>query len=118
LPEVSQKVVLEKGLFETVKQGEGKEDVVVAVRQLGAFIDEHIHSDLDAAIFDQTDAKLLPAAGACGECPKRFGTVCADRACFNRKFNACVNKKVAAGEWIATTTEWSARNKSPYWGNV
>lgn len=118
LPEVSQKVVLEKGLFEMVRHGNEKEDVVVSVRDLNAFIDEHIHSDLGAAIFDVKDPKLLPAAGACGDCPKRFGNVCADRACFNKKFNAFVKLKVDAGEWIAVKTEWDPQKKSPYWWNL
>jgi ParB family transcriptional regulator, chromosome partitioning protein len=115
LPEVSQTVVLEKGLFETVHANGSKEDVVVSVRDLSAFISEHIHSDLGKAIFDVKDPQLLPAAGACGPCAKRFGSACADRACFNQKLNAFSDAKVKANEWIAATCDYGKQSKTqPY----
>lgn len=143
LPEVSQRVVIEKGLFkkrpaedQTEPQGLTLAEVltdgpaearaksfragnitydaqylqVVSTRELDAFIHSHIYSLLSAAIFATENASLFPEAGACSACPKRFGQVCADRACFHKKTNAAIDAKVTSGEWIAATSDWHKKD--------
>lgn len=106
LPEVSQRVVLEKGLFHTVQAGETKEDVVVSVKQLASFIQGHIQSDLEKAIFDRGAVNLVASTPGCWQCEKRFGNTCVDRACFNQKTNAFIDLKVDAGDWLPATTDY------------
>lgn len=115
LPAVSQKVVLEKGLYETVSQGDAKEDVVVSVRDLDGFIKEQIHTDLEKAPFDRADKSLLAAAGSCVECPKKFGSTCQDRACYHQKVNAWIDREVKAGRAITATTDYQKEKQHPYW---
>jgi ParB family chromosome partitioning protein len=118
LPHVSQESVLEKGLFETVREGKESQDVLVSVRDLGGFIKQEIQRDLDQALFDRNDATVLPAAGACVACVKRSGSTCLDPICFNQKSNAFINKKVKAGEMVAATTDWTKREKMPMFWNL
>jgi ParB/RepB/Spo0J family partition protein len=66
---------------------------------------------LKGAAFDPKDAKLVPAAGACGTCPKRSGNardlfpdvkgddVCTDRACFDAKVLADARRAIEAKGW-------------------
>lgn len=65
---------------------------------------------LDEAPFKTSDAELVPAAGACGPCPKRTGNqpdlfgdvkskeVCTDPACFAKKRDAAAAQKRADAE--------------------
>jgi len=65
---------------------------------------------LDEAPFKTSDAKLVPAAGACGPCPKRTGNqpdlfgdvkskeVCTDPACYAQKRDAAAAQKRAEAE--------------------
>lgn len=42
-------------------------------RQIRQLLNEHFTLELKGALFDTTDAQLLPDAGACTTCPKRAG---------------------------------------------
>jgi ParB/RepB/Spo0J family partition protein len=68
-----------------------------SVKWLEDWIGRNAYKDIRAAIFDRTDATLIPAAGACIKCPK-FSAVdsalakacgnthtCTDRVCFDKK---------------------------------
>lgn len=69
----------------------------MAPKAAAAFIRQTFMLRLASAPFDANDAELVPAAGACGACPKRSGAnpqlfadigeedTCTDRACFASK---------------------------------
>jgi ParB family chromosome partitioning protein len=73
-----------------------------SVRQLESQIQRTVHLDLHAAAFPKDDAKLVPAAGSCVECPKRTGfqpdlfpdiakkDTCTDRRCYAAKTEAFI----------------------------
>lgn len=104
----------------------------VTVRQLRDWIDCEIHLDLKNAPFDGNDANLLPAAGACSDCPKRTGnnpllfpeirnkSVCTDPACYQAKIQALVQVRIEPlmkeGQkpvQISSAPNWQARSKIP-----
>ncbi|WP_158759665.1 ParB/RepB/Spo0J family partition protein [Paraburkholderia acidiphila] len=70
---------------------------------------------LDQAPFKTSDAALIPAAGACGPCPKRTGNqpelfedvrgkeICTDPACFAKKRDAAAAQKRAEAEAVGRT---------------
>ena len=70
---------------------------------------------LDQAPFKPSDAELVPAAGACGPCPKRTGNqtdlfddvkskeICTDPGCFEKKRAAAVALKRAEAEATGRT---------------
>ncbi len=71
------------------------------VRELGEWIQENVHRNLDKAPWKKGDASLLPKAGPCDICPKRAGTnpqafpdlkpqTCTDPDCFRAKGEALV----------------------------
>lgn len=76
------------------------EDNGMSVRDFKDHITHHYQTSLSKAWFDQKSATLVPAAGACMNCPKRSGNmkeefpdlksphVCTDTACFYRKRDA------------------------------
>lgn len=80
---------------------------------------EHIQRNymlrLDQAPFKTADAGLVPAAGACGPCPKRTGNqvdlfgdvkskeVCTDLACYEKKRTAAAAQKRAEAEATGRT---------------
>lgn len=73
---------------------------ICSVKDLENFIALRIHLDLKDAAFDKKDAQLVPAAGACINCPKRTGfnkelfndiarlDTCTDPCCFAAKQEA------------------------------
>lgn len=75
------------------------------VASMDEWIRRELVLDLKKAPFKLDDAELLPAAGACTNCPKCSGTcptlfadmqsnVCTDRACFDAKVDASIAAKV------------------------
>lgn len=77
----------------------------VSVRDLKDYIRDECDHFLDAAPFDRTDAKLLPAAGACSDCQKntavnpnlvdpedgekkKVKAICTDGECYGKKVKA------------------------------
>jgi len=103
-----------------------------SVRELGQWIQQSIHLDLQGAPWKKDDAALIPAAGACTTCPKRTGftpdlfpdvakkDTCTDRACFQAKAAAFVAGKVAEAEKdgdklvrLSSDSSYGAEKKQP-----
>lgn len=75
-------------------------------RELRQWIQENVQLNLDKAPFDIADAKLIPSAGACTDCPKRTGSnpslfqgfagknTCTDPTCYQAKKMALVHINV------------------------
>lgn len=108
----------------------GDKDHAVSVRELGRWIDENVHLDLNAAPWKKDDAELVPKAGACTTCPKRTGftpalfpdiakkDTCTDRACFDAKLQAHIARRKAeleaAGETLVEiSTDYAHYGKKP-----
>lgn len=132
LPEDSQ-IAAAKRLFETDHPRNGKrQEYVISVRELANWIQSEIQMDLSKALFDVTDPRLVPAAGACGGCRKRTGAepelwpevkkgdFCTDNACFQKKTNAAITAKVESGEAVRLTDDYSSQKKAGvfYTGNI
>jgi ParB/RepB/Spo0J family partition protein len=74
------------------------------------WVEETYMLDLERAAFDPLDAELVPNAGACATCPKmsgnqkslfpdvRAGSLCTDKACFQRKVDATWRQKVESAQ--------------------
>lgn len=87
---------------------------IMSFREARAHVQREFMLSLKSAPFDIKSAKLLPAAGACGPCPKRTGNqpdlfgdvkhadVCTDPACF-------AAKKTAQIEHLRATAEAAGR---------
>lgn len=72
----------------------------MSARAAKKWIDQHVMIRLAQAPFDGSNAKLVPAAGSCDQCPKRTGAapdlfsdydvpdLCTDRACYDGKVAA------------------------------
>lgn len=120
LPEPAQIEAAKEGLLErrwNPRSG-SQESVLVSVGELDQWIREHITLDLKKAPFSIKDPNILPAAGACVECPKRSGHApklfadlgksdhCLDRHCFEKKIDASIKARIDAGKAIALTTDY------------
>jgi ParB family chromosome partitioning protein len=91
--------------------------ILLPVRQLQGWIEQNILLILKDAPFSKRDARLVPAAGSCLECPKRTGfntllftgisensDACSDPACYAAKLDAHVKKAVAAKSKLVQIT--------------
>jgi ParB/RepB/Spo0J family partition protein len=88
-----------------IAKGYGK-DQPWGTDQACHYVQQHCMLVLKDAPFDASDATLVPAAGACGACPKRTGNqgelfaevehddLCTDPGCFEQKKEAGWKKKV------------------------
>lgn len=88
------------------QRGHGDYKSTLSVRALDAWISREIYQDLNAVPFQKDDGTLLPEAGPCTTCPKRSGanpaafpgvrkdSLCSDRACYQAKVRAFVNRRV------------------------
>ena len=96
-----------KAAEEIVKPTFGNEPM--SYRNAVAHVRNRYMLDLEDAPFDTTDAKLVKAAGACHNCPKRAGAnpllyvdidpdVCTDPDCFNQKKVVHFEKVLAKAE--------------------
>lgn len=102
----------------------------VSLGQLRSWIERNVLLDLKKAVFDPTDPNLVPAAGACVNCPKRTGCTpalfddiksgdtCTDRICFQTKETAALEAKLHAldakhgeGNVALIVTEWTSGNE-------
>jgi ParB family transcriptional regulator, chromosome partitioning protein len=83
--------------------------ILLPVRHLQQWIEQHILLLLKDAPFNKRDVQLVPAAGSCLDCPKRTGQnkllfadlsgnsdACTDPNCYAAKLEAHVRAKVAA----------------------
>ena len=59
--------------FRSMWTSEGNTQVLIPVRELGAWIESNILLQLASVPFDKQDETLVPAAGSCVNCPKRTG---------------------------------------------
>ena len=93
---------------------------------LAVWIESNILLQLASAPFDKQDETLLPAAGACVNCPKRtgfnkllFGDVarkdsCSDPNCFCAKIDASVSRTLEAKPQIVQiSSAWNSREGAP-----
>jgi ParB/RepB/Spo0J family partition protein len=82
-------------------------DGPMSYRQAAELVQQDYMQRLDSAGFPTEDATLVPAAGACGACPKRTGNqpelfgdikradVCTDTVCFRLKREAHAAREIA-----------------------
>lgn len=88
-----------------IDMGTGQDWEAPSVRELASWIQDNIMMELSRASWKLDDAKLLPEVGSCKACSKRTGFQpalfadvskkdhCTDRACFQAKGQALVEKK-------------------------
>lgn len=110
LPAEQQKAAL-SACFKEVYNGEQKPTrILLPLRNLQFWIENNVLLVLKDAPFDKRDPQLVPAAGSCGECPKRTGhnkllfgddlgkqgDRCTDPACYQSKIAAHVAQVIAA----------------------
>ncbi len=91
----------------TKLQGWGDDKAPMSARQAQKHIHDHYMLRLSDAGFKTSDPDLVPAAGACGPCPKRTGNqpelfgdikgadVCTDPTCFKLKIAAHAERAIA-----------------------
>lgn len=86
-------------------RGGDERDDALTVAGLRAWIDEHLHLNLQHAPFSMDDEDLYPEMGACRDCPFRTGnqpelfdgeqsTVCTKPSCFEEKVERTIRRKV------------------------
>lgn len=104
---------------------EGNQQVLIPVRELAAWIEANILLQLASAPFDKQDEGLVPAAGSCGNCPKRTGfnkllfadvrkDSCTDPQCFRSKIDAHVAKTLEAKpQLVQISSAWNTREGAP-----
>jgi len=95
---------------DTYTNGSKPKRILLPVRHLQQWIEHNILLELAAAPFSKDDAKLVPEAGSCIDCPKRTGhntllfsdisanqpDSCSDPKCYAAKIDAHVKQTVAA----------------------
>jgi hypothetical protein len=104
---------------------EGNQQVLIPVRELAAWIESNILLQLASAPFDKQDGTLIPAAGSCGNCPKRTGfnkllfadvrkDSCTDPQCFRAKIDAHVAKTLESKpQLVQISSAWNTREGAP-----
>jgi len=125
LPQTQQEKALDAA-FRSVWNGGKESRVLLPVRELAAWIEQNILLSLDSVPFDKNDARLLPEAGSCTECPKRtgfnallFGEMshrdqCTDGICFNNKLGRFVEQQIAdKPKLVQITTAHGIRGDGP-----
>ena len=96
--DVRERVRMARGYAQQAADGEA-----VSLREVAEDVAQQHLGDLQHAPFDTKDADLVPAAGACGTCPKRLGNQpdlfgeedgnrCLDGACWKDKARAAWSK--------------------------
>ena len=95
---------------ESYTNGSKAKRILLPVRHLQQWIEHNILLELAAAPFSKDDARLVPEAGSCIDCPKRTGhntllfaeiganqpDSCSDPKCYAAKIDAHVRQTVAA----------------------
>jgi ParB family transcriptional regulator, chromosome partitioning protein len=111
--------------FRGMWTSEGNQQVLIPVRELAAWIESNILLQLASAPFDKQDEALVPAAGSCGNCPKRTGfnkllfadvrkDSCTDPQCFRAKIDAHVAKTLEAKpNLVQISSAWNTREGAP-----
>ena len=87
-------------------RGGQEREAPLSVKGLRAWIDEHLHLNLEHAPFPMADDELYPEMGACTDCPFRSGTqpalfadvdepnICTKPACYEQKVERTIARKV------------------------
>jgi ParB family transcriptional regulator, chromosome partitioning protein len=102
--------------FDGFYAADDRERSLVPVSRLQAWIEHNIYLSLKSVPFSKDDETLLPEAGSCANCPKRtgFNTLlfsevredsCSDAACFNRKLDAHIARRVAKTPGLVVVSE-------------
>jgi ParB family transcriptional regulator, chromosome partitioning protein len=111
--------------FRGMWTSEGNSQVLIPVRELAAWIESNILLQLASVPFDKQDEALVPAAGACVNCPKRTGfnkllfadvrkDSCTDPLCFRAKVDAHVAKTTEKKpELVQISSAWNTREGAP-----
>lgn len=115
-----------RGLKEFVHQDHQGD--TMSARAAASWLRNNLMLRLETAVFDIKDAKLLPEAGACAQCPKRTGAnpelfsdvdsadVCTDTTCFHDKVEAhtqqIIEKAKKRGQTVIDGEE--AKKIKPY----
>ena len=85
-----------KAAFKSTWMTGGQTEILVPTRELALWIESNMLLDLQTALFDRSDAGLVPDAGSCHDCTKRTGAnsllfpesahdQCLDRDCYQKK---------------------------------
>jgi len=112
--------------FRSVWMTEGQTQILVPVKELASWIESNILMELRTAPFDRKNARLVPEAGSCHECPKRTGAnallfpesqrdSCLDRLCFQSKIDAHIASTLERNpKLVQISTSWNGgRNGGP-----
>ena len=102
---------------------DGNTSVLIAVRELAAWIESNILMQLASAPFDKQDETLLPQCGSCVNCPKRTGfnkllfadvrkNSCTDPQCFQAKIDAHVKKIIESRpKLVQISSAWNSGSR-------
>jgi len=98
------------------------QDEPVSVRELSDYVRRSLYLDLGNVPWALDDAELVPASGGCSACPKRTGSnpslftdmqhdICTDRACFEKKMQAHIQKLFDSQPGLLAFSEYIANHK-------
>ena len=94
----------------------------VPVRELSDYVRRCLYLDRGNIPWVLDDQELLKEAGACSSCPKRTGSnpslftdmqknICTDRACFERKMQAHIEKQIASWPGLVRLSDYPANHR-------
>jgi ParB family chromosome partitioning protein len=115
LEKKQQKDILANHLFSYAKEA-------VPVRELSDYVRRCLYLDLTNIPWASDDPELLKEAGACSSCPKRTGSnpslfadrqksICTDRACFEKKMQAHIEKQMALQPALARFSDYPTNHR-------
>ena len=111
--------------FRSMWTSEGNTQVLIPVKELGAWIESNILLQLASVPFNKQDETLVPSAGSCTNCPKRTGfnkllfadvrkDSCTDPECFRSKVDAHIAKTMEKKpELVQISSAWNSREGAP-----
>ena len=98
------------------------QDEPVSVRELSDYVRRCLYLDLGNVPWALDDGELVTEAGPCSACPKRTGSnpslftdmqhnTCTDRACFERKMSAHVQKQIDSRPGVLRFSDYPTNHK-------
>jgi len=98
------------------------QDEPVSVRELSDYVRRFLYLDLGNVPWALDDSELVAEAGGCSACPKRTGSnpslftdmqhdICTDRACFEKKMQAHIQKRFDSQPGLLAFSEYMANHK-------
>jgi ParB family chromosome partitioning protein len=111
--------------FRGMWTSEGNTQVLIPVRELGAWIESNILLQLASVPFDKQDETLVPEAGSCANCPKRTGfnkllfpdvqkDSCIDAQCLRHKLDVHISKTLESKpKLVQISSAWNSREGAP-----